>query len=421
MSIIRRVSFLATLAAAALAPLASPSTAAACGGTFCEKGPPQPMNVMTVDQKGENILFVGDGQSVEAHIQIQYDGHDAARFAWILPLQSMPTSVAVGSQQLFTNLLAGTAPSYGYGTFNDCPSCPTGTGAGGTSGKGGSGSGSAGSAGSGAGGGGPVVTFQATVGAFDVVVLQGGTADEVMTWLDDNQYQQMPAAKPILEDYLSKGYLFLAARMTTGANIEEIHPLVVTYPGDKPCIPLKLTEVAAKEDMGVRAFFLGSGRWAPSNYKLMVPNDAAIDWRTLGSNYTYVISRAADAPVDDGHAFATEYAGISTVVTQAGIYSPFWNSSPFVGIDPTKVVSTLVSQGLVQCSPAQCKYSHPLIQGLLHELLPVPSGMTEAAFYSCLSCNQSSIDLTKWDGAKFAKALEDRIIAPGKHAGQILQ
>jgi MYXO-CTERM domain-containing protein len=416
MSLLRRASFLATLTAAALAPLALPSTAAACGGTFCDTGPKS----QNVDQKGENILFVGDGQSVEAHIQIQYDGHDMARFAWVLPLQSMPTSIGVGSQQLFTNLLAGSVPSYGYTTVNDCPSCGSGTGAGKGGGAGSGGSGSAGAGGS--GGGGPVVTFQATVGAFDVVVLQGGTADEVMTWLGNNQYQQIPAAKPILEDYLSKGYLFLAAKMTNGANIDEIHPLVVTYPGDKPCIPLKLTAIAATQDMGVRAFFLGAGRWVPSNYKLMVPNDATVDWMAFGANYTKVISNAADAPVNDGHAFATEYAGTSNVVTQAGIYSSGWNSSPFVGIDPTKVVSTLSSQGLMQCfGSSQCNFNHPLVQGLLHEFLPVPTGMTDAAFYSCLSCNQAKIDLTKWDAAKFAKALEDRIIAPGKRAAQILQ
>src|SRR5688572_28265066 len=67
----------------------------ACGGTFCDTGPTS----MPVDQSGENILFVMDGVSVEAHIQIQYKG-DAARFAWVLPVPAVP-SIDVGSQPLF--------------------------------------------------------------------------------------------------------------------------------------------------------------------------------------------------------------------------------------------------------------------------------------------------------------------------------
>ena len=57
--------------AAALAHLAQPSVAEACGGTFCDAGP----QVMPVDQTGENILFVVGEESVEAHVQIQYEGN----------------------------------------------------------------------------------------------------------------------------------------------------------------------------------------------------------------------------------------------------------------------------------------------------------------------------------------------------------
>src|SRR5690349_7924448 len=86
--------------------LASPRSFA-CGGTFCDRG-----LTMPVDQKGENILFVVDGGHVEAHIQIQYQG-DPARFAWVLPLPTVPDSITVGSQPLFASLLGATVPQYG--------------------------------------------------------------------------------------------------------------------------------------------------------------------------------------------------------------------------------------------------------------------------------------------------------------------
>ena len=82
----------------ALGLLAAPNRAQACGGTFCDNQP-QPM---PVDQSGEDILFVLDGQEVEVHIRIQYEG-DAERFAWVVPLQGIP-EVSVGSE------LVGVAP-----------------------------------------------------------------------------------------------------------------------------------------------------------------------------------------------------------------------------------------------------------------------------------------------------------------------
>src|SRR6185503_13726083 len=180
MSRITRLSLAGLLVAAASAP----RSAQACGGTFCDSGP----TAMPVDQTGENILFVMDGQNVEAHVQIQYQGA-AERFAWLVPMPEIP-EVEVGSQPLFANLLQGTVPTYGFQTQFDSNCGPNG-GFGGGAGAGGSGSG--GSAGTGGfDSGGPNVVFQETVGAFDVTVLQGGTAIEVSDWLQTNGYQSIP-------------------------------------------------------------------------------------------------------------------------------------------------------------------------------------------------------------------------------------
>src|SRR5262245_29295755 len=90
----------------ALAALSAPRAADACGGTFCDSGP----RAMPVDQKGENIIFVMEPGTVEAHIQIQYKG-EASKFSWILPVQALP-DVQVGSEALFSRLLSATVPTY---------------------------------------------------------------------------------------------------------------------------------------------------------------------------------------------------------------------------------------------------------------------------------------------------------------------
>ena len=92
----------------------------------------------------------------------------------------------------------------------------------------------------------------------------------------------------------------------------------------------------------------------------------------------------------------------------------------FAGLAPTEVASERVGQGLVQCSMTTCSYDHPLIRGVLLQFLPVPDGIDEGEFYSCLSCYEGLIDANAWDAAAFAQAIEERIVAPGAHAVAIL-
>jgi MYXO-CTERM domain-containing protein len=392
---------------------ARPKHAQACGGTFCDNGP----TAMPVDQTGENILFVLDGTTVEAHVQIQYQGA-AERFAWIVPMQKIP-EVTVGSQILFQNLLAATVPSYGFTTQQDVCAPPNGTGGGGGSlSTDAGGFGTGGSAGS--GGGGPTVVFEKTVGSFEVVALQGGTSQEVSDWLVANDYQTIPSAPALLEEYVVKGFVFVALKLTAGADVDEIHPIVFKYEGNEPCVPIKLTAVAATEDMGLRVFFLADDRAVPANYKHVTLNPARINWMSQGLNYNTAVSRAADSPIANGQAFVTEYAGASNVVTGAGVWSPAWNATVFETTPAEQVVDVLQAQGLMSCFGSGCAYNHPLLLPLLQKYLPVPAGVVEDEFYDCLSCFASLIDAAAWVPLAFAADLQARIIDPGAHANALL-
>jgi uncharacterized membrane protein YgcG len=400
--------------ALSLTLLAQTGDALACGGTFCASGP----TAMPVDQTGENILFAMDGGYVEAHVQIQYQGA-AESFAWIVPMPAVP-QVTVGSQPLFQNLLNATVPSYGFNTqFDSCGNI--GLGAGGTASFG-SGGGAGMSGGSDAGAG-PTVVYTKVVGAFEVTVLQGGTAQEVSNWLGTNGYQSIDTAPAILENYVAKGFVFVAVKLFGGADLDEIHPLVFRYQGTEPCVPLELTAVAAVENMGVRAFFLGDDRVYPSNYKHVELNPVRLDWSLRASNYTQVVGRAVDSPVANGKAFVTEYAGPSASVSSGGVYSPSWNSAAFVTLQPESVVDELEQQGLVaHCGGSTlCAYNHPLLLPIMHQYLPVPSGLTDEVFYGCLSCNATFIDANAWNGAAFAADFQTRIVDPGKHAFDLLR
>ncbi|HMI84909.1 MAG TPA: DUF2330 domain-containing protein [Polyangiaceae bacterium] len=426
-------------AAGALYFAAAPRSAHACGGTFCDIGP----RAMPVDQTGENILFVMDAGKVEAHIQIQYRG-DAARFSWILPVPALP-EIEVGSDPLFAKLLAGTVPTFGYSTQRD--SCGTVITGGATStGAGGSGGLDPRTNADAATGG--VVVAQKQVGAFEATTLSGG-ADELVDWLGTNGYQMPTEAPALFQDYVARGYLFVAVKLTGGTGIDQIHPLVVRYAGSKPCVPIKLTKVAAVENMGIRTFFLGTTRVGPTNFKSIELNTVRLDWMTFGSNYKELVSGAVDSPVANGKAFVTEYAGSTAILGSMRLTPQAWDPTAFGLLTAVEAVERMKLQGFLACGKGPrpdagpfpgpsdtpfCASSHPLVLPLLRDFVPAPATLTledgggvitdpaivEGYFYGCPSCFATKIDASRWDNAKFASALADRIVDPARHADSLL-
>ncbi|MCX4246811.1 DUF2330 domain-containing protein [Paraliomyxa miuraensis] len=432
-----------TLGLGGLMALTTARPAHACGGFFCDAGP----NVvdpeaMPVDQTGETIVFVVGPTHVEAHIQIQYDPESGAeRFAWLIPILGTSPEFSVSSQQLFLNLQNSTVPSYGYvnevetcGGFGDDGNWDDGWGGGdycdGTSGAAGDGgfTGSPGTSAAGSEGGddgettggGTEVVSSHTIGAFDVVVLQSQTAEELMTWLGDNEFYQDPNATPILQEYIEDGAMFAAIRLTNGAGVGEVHPLEMRYEGTEPCVPIRLTAIAASEDMDIRTFFLSNTRAYPTNYRHVELNHLKLDWINLASNYKDVVTMAIDTPMVDGHGFVTEFAGPTGRIPRDGLYDERWDHAPFQSATPLEVPGLLSQQGLLSCEFGECTFGHPLIEGILAAYLPVPEGVTPSAFYECIECYEDLVDERDWDPLEFARTLRSRIIDPGQHALEIL-
>jgi hypothetical protein len=406
----------------------APDHADACGGTFCD-GTLGPV-AMPVDQTGENILFwidrSGSEPFTEAHIQIQYKG-DPERFAWLVPMRAAP-EVLVGSQALFDNVLGATQPILTLNSRFDgnCGAVPVASG-------GGCGFGddviffddgfsTFGDTGDGWGEDtdGPDIIDRGSAGAFEYVVLTGDSVDVIVDWLDEAGYQQDPDAPPILEEYLQEGFVFVAFKLRAGVGLDEIHPVALRYPGVDPCIPIRLTRIAATEDMAIRAFFLGHDRAVPQNWPHVELNLAKLDWvGNAASSYLSNISLAIDEA--GGRAFITEYAGTDAIVSLFGIENASWSASAFAGIEPVDVVTTLTSQGLMSCANDSCSYAHPQVLPLLQRYLPTPPSIEEDAFYGCLSCYEGLIDPVAWAAQPgFSVEYEERISGPARHAVDML-
>lgn len=411
----------ATMAMVAAGGMAlTPAQVEACGGTFCDGGVPGPM---PVDQTGENVIFVlGDGGAdLEVHIQINIDPNtNAEKFGWLVPLSAVP-EFSVGSQPLFTALLGASVPTYGLNTtFESCGGGFTSTASdsGPVSGGGTTGAGDGSSGGEEP----PPLLKEEQIGAFQIAVLQGPTVDPIKTWLIDNGYVWDENASGILQQYLDEGNIIVALKLAAGQGVEDVHPITLKYPATETCFPLRLTRIAAVEDMDIRVFVLSENRAAPTNYRHVLVNPLKIDWLNFANNYKTVITNAVDAFKADGRAFVTEFAGAGPKGGNTSIYDPAWDEGAFLGLDPASVVTTLNAQGLASCYDVfTCSWNHPLVFPLLLEFLPPPVGVEAVDFYADLGAYAAQIDVALWNnGTEFSAALLDRVITPGLHADELL-
>ncbi|HEV8551069.1 MAG TPA: DUF2330 domain-containing protein [Polyangiaceae bacterium] len=301
-------------AGAACALTAAPPAARACGGFFCNTAQP-------VNQAAEQIIFADNGDdTVTAVIQIMYQGPSQS-FSWLLPISGVPKvgDVGVGSNLAFQRLQSFSNPQYTLTTSVE-GTCRQDTTNSGVS-RGGSAGAAAGTGGSTAVGGPTLndggVTVEATVtaGAFEGVVISfdaslDDPADAAKKWLTDNGYDVPASAPDLLRPYLEDNLNLLALKLQKGADTGSIRPIVLTYPASKPMIPIKLTAVAANDDMGVLVWLLSDARAVPQNYYSLDLNEALINWFNPAPTYGAVVSAAADDA--GGKGFVTEFAGPTT-------------------------------------------------------------------------------------------------------------
>ncbi len=273
----------------------------ACGGTFCDTSSP-------VNQTAERIIFVDreDG-TVTAVVEIQYQG-SAEQFSWVLPVPGIP-EIDVSSTLALNRLQGATNPNYRLITevqgscreeqFGDFANDDSG-------GANNSFEDEADDANNDV-----VVVGAGTVGPFDFEIISvdpelENAADVAVQWLEENGYEVTPQTPDLLGPYLEEGMNLVGFRLTNGAGVESIRPIMMTYETADPMIPIRPTGVAANDDMGVMVFNVAPGRAVPSNYRHLILNEAALNWFNPNSNYLDVVNLAADE--SGGQGFVTEMA-----------------------------------------------------------------------------------------------------------------
>lgn len=263
--------------------------ALACGGFFCQGSP--------IDQNAERIIFTQnrDG-TVSAYVQIQYTG-SAPEFSSILPIPEPigeeNLEVPEDAMAAFTELEVSTDPVFVSPEMPQCAvdlmrttaimaAMPEGD---------------------------SVRIFSSgEVGPYGFDVVGSEDPDALVNWLRDNNYRVTPDMEPIINLYVQEQFVFLAMRLLPDSEVQDVQPIKLTYPSERPMIPLRLTAVAANQDMAVMVWIYADQQAKPVNYaELAIPyQDLTFFGFGGGSNYrTLMGERANDY---GGQAFITEYA-----------------------------------------------------------------------------------------------------------------
>jgi hypothetical protein len=294
--------------------MALPLDALACGGCF---SPPGQQNNQLVLQNAERVLFHQDPVTKKSlvWVEVRYTGL-AQDFGWVLPLPSKP-KVSVGSSWVFDQLDSRHAPKFSTTREQGDENCRSwtsycfGGGNANAAGGGGGGSPNGGALNSPErqdrdGKSGVVVLEKDQVGPYDYEILASKDASALLKWLNDHGYATPAKALPIIKSHLDKGDVFVAVKLQSGAGVNEVKPIVLEMDGAESCVPLRLTSIAATDNMSVVVTLGGPGRAVPKNHMHVELNPLKLNWFGNGSNYPQVMAAAIDEAA--GHAFVTEYA-----------------------------------------------------------------------------------------------------------------
>lgn len=399
-----RFKSLLTAGVSLMSALSFAPPAEACGGLFCSTSNP-------VNQVAERIIFAkNDNATVTAAIEIQYEGPSRA-FAWVLPVPPGEVTVGVSSQQALDALQAMSNPVYSLQTtVASCGARQSAVSADST-GVPGLGVVPANNA--------PVsVVASGNTGPYDWVIIEvdpmlDDRADVAVQWLADNEFDVSGIGPEVLRIYLEQDMNLLAFRLSSDSDAGSIRPVMLTYEGERPMIPIQPTAVAAEPDMGVMVWVLGEGRAVPTNYLSLEINEARINWLDPNSTYNEVVIEAANEA--GGFGFVTEQSGDASVFAET--IFPSYKEVEWEGLRTAQFASveaflqqaiSLAQSPFVNVGPfgGLAVSGNPtanLYDGFIEvlqdpEIVPLREGATAEQLLACVSC-YFAVDVPVRNGA----------------------
>ena len=225
----------------------SPQAALACGAMVSEDG--------AAELTGFEALLEWDGSTEEMLVSVDFRSGDPT-FGWLMPLPS-PPEIVEGDLAPIEEAYAITEPPV-------TPNEDDGEGAG---------------AGAPVVGGGVDVLGRDTVGGLRFVTLGGEGAAEVGRWMRKRGFGFHDRQEPVLQDYLDKEWVVVAARVAPGGKLDaSLVPVSFTFRSRELTYPLAMAGAGHPGlNLGMTLFVLSPFRPSSTTYpeKLVEPDQSS--------------------------------------------------------------------------------------------------------------------------------------------------
>jgi hypothetical protein len=125
------------------------------------------------------------------------------------------------------------------------------------------------------------------VGPYETVQLQSSDALALENWLTTNGFNIPADIKPVIQQYVTEKFNFLALRLRPGEGVQSMRPVRVTTQGASAVLPLRMVAAGTGANVGITLWVIGEGRYEPTNFPSFIikDDDLVWDWNTSSSNY----------------------------------------------------------------------------------------------------------------------------------------
>ena len=137
------------------------------------------------------------------------------------------------------------------------------------------------------------VTKQQNVGPYETVQLQSTSAGALNNWLAQNGFSIPADVTPVIDQYVTEGFDFLAMKLLPNQGVQAMRPVRVTMQGASLSLPLRMAAIGTGATVGITIWVVSDGRYEPQNFPFFHIEDSQLvwDWSTQSSNYTTLRSQ----------------------------------------------------------------------------------------------------------------------------------
>jgi hypothetical protein len=146
-------------------------------------------------------------------------------------------------------------------------------------------------------------------------VLSALEAQDLVDWLDQNDYMYPVGAEAVFEDYILRGWYFLAVRIRPSnpgeVTKQSIAPIQISVETDEPVYPMMISSLSSEPETEILIHFISDHRYTTSNVFSEEVDHRIFYWDDQQDDYKGEYKQWMQEQVKDlnGEVYFVEFAG----------------------------------------------------------------------------------------------------------------